>query len=53
MEANQEEWMKLCERAAKEQDPEKLMELIAQINQLLEAKERRLKASRPATEPPK
>ena len=43
MEANQEEWKKLCERAAKEQDPEKLMELIAQINQLLEAKERRLK----------
>lgn len=53
MEANQQEWKQLCERAAKEQDPEKLMELIAQINQLLEAKERRLKGSPPATGPSK
>jgi hypothetical protein len=53
MEANREEWRELCERAAKEQDPEKLMQLIAQINQLLEAKERGLKGSQPATEPPK
>jgi hypothetical protein len=52
MEANREEWMELCERAAKEQDPEKLMQLIAQINQLLEAKERTLKSGSPATEPP-
>lgn len=40
-------------QAAQEQDPEKLMELIAQINQLLETKERRLKGSPPATEPTK
>lgn len=51
MEDNREEWMELCERAAKEQDPEKLMLLIAQINRLLEAKERRLKGSPPAAEP--
>ena len=38
-------WMQLCERAATEQDPDKLMELIKQINDLLEEKERRLKAS--------
>lgn len=38
-------WMQLCERAATEQDPEKLMELIKQINDLLEEKERRLKGS--------
>jgi hypothetical protein len=37
-------WMHLCEQAAVEQDPDKLMDLIKQINQLLEEKERRLKA---------
>ncbi len=52
MEQNREEWMELCERAAQEQDPEKLMLLIAQINRLLEAKERMLKGSSPAAEPP-
>ena len=36
-------WMQLCERAATEQDADKLMELIKQINDLLEEKERRLK----------
>ncbi|MCU1270241.1 MAG: hypothetical protein JWN74_1535 [Acidobacteriaceae bacterium] len=36
-------WMQLCERAASEQDPDKLMELVKEINQLLEEKERRLK----------
>lgn len=38
-------WMHLCEQAAVEQDPGKLMELIKQINQLLEEKERRLKGN--------
>jgi hypothetical protein len=37
-------WMQLCERAATEQDPDKLMELVKEINRLLEEKERRLKA---------
>jgi len=32
----------LCEQAAVEQDPRKLMELVMEINNLLEAKERRL-----------
>jgi hypothetical protein len=36
-------WMQLCERAASEQDPDKLMELVREINRLLEEKERRLK----------
>jgi hypothetical protein len=53
MDENREEWMELCARAAKEQDPEKLMELIAQINQILEAKERSLKSNPPATGPAK
>ncbi len=43
MQEKRERWMHLCEQAANEQDPEKLMALIAEINQLLEAKERRLK----------
>ena len=37
-------WMQLCERAVIEQDPDKLMELIKEINRLLEEKERRLKS---------
>jgi hypothetical protein len=45
MEENREQWTEICAQAAKEQDPEKLMELISQINRLLEAKERRLKAN--------
>lgn len=38
-------WMHLCEQAAVEQDPDKLLDLIRQINQILEEKERRLKAA--------
>jgi hypothetical protein len=37
-----ERWMHLCEQAALEQDPEKLMELVSEINRLLEEKEKRL-----------
>ena len=39
-----EEWMKLCERAANEQDPAMLMELVAEIDRLLEERQNRLKA---------
>ena len=38
-----ERWLELCERATVEQDTQKLMALIAEINQLLEEKEQRLK----------
>jgi hypothetical protein len=38
-----ERWMELCELAAKEQDPAKLMALVAEINRILESKEQRLK----------
>ena len=38
-----EHWMQLCERAASEQDAEKLMDLIEEINRLLEEKELRLR----------
>jgi hypothetical protein len=36
-------WRKLCEQAAVEQDPEKLLELASEINRLLDEKEARLK----------
>jgi len=48
---DREKWMQLCEQAAIEQDPEKLLELVAEINRLLEAKEQRLKAKPPADSP--
>jgi hypothetical protein len=37
-----ERWMTLCEQAAVEQDTQKLMALIQEINRLLEEKEQRL-----------
>jgi hypothetical protein len=38
-----ERWQALCSQAAQEQDPDRLMELIRQINELLDEKEQRLK----------
>ncbi len=38
-----EQWMRLCEQAANEQDPQKLLELVREINRLLEEKEQRLR----------
>lgn len=43
-----ERWQHLCARAADEQDPQKLLELVKEINRLLEEKEQRL-----ATQPVK
>jgi hypothetical protein len=40
---NKERWLELCALAAEEQDSAKLMELVAEINALLDAKEQRLK----------
>lgn len=37
-----EHWRDLCERAAKEKDSERLMELVREINRMLSAKEERL-----------
>jgi hypothetical protein len=39
---NGERWRVLCEQAANEQDPVRLMELVREINRLLEEKEERL-----------
>jgi hypothetical protein len=43
---NKELWEDLCAKAAVEQDPEKLMELVKEINRLLDEKDKRLKAQR-------
>jgi hypothetical protein len=44
-----EHWQELCEQAAVEQDPERLMELIHAINQMLDEKEQRLKREHAST----
>ena len=38
-----ERWMSLCEKAAQEQDSEKLMLLVQEITRLLDEKEQRVK----------
>jgi hypothetical protein len=40
--AKRDRWLELCERAAVEQDPKKLLELVKEINDLLKEKEQRL-----------
>jgi hypothetical protein len=42
MRENGERWKQLCEQAAKEQDPNKLIELTRQINHLLLFKLKRI-----------
>ena len=42
MRENEERWKYLCELAAKEQDPQKLIELTREINKLLLFKQNRL-----------
>ena len=37
-----ERWMELCARIASEQDPDKVLVLAKQLNEMLEEKERRL-----------
>jgi len=45
-----ERWKELCAEAAIEQDPQRLLELVKEINRLLEEKEARLKGSKPEPE---
>ena len=47
----QEEWIQMCEQAAIEQDSEKLMALITEINRMLDENEQRLKSGKPAKAP--
>jgi hypothetical protein len=37
-------WRHLCEQAANEQDPEKLLLLVKEINDILEEREQRLRS---------
>jgi hypothetical protein len=46
MQDDQELWLKLCQQAANEQDTEKFMALIHEINVMLNRKEQRLKQDR-------
>jgi len=48
-EETRELWMRLCEQAVEEQDPEKLMELVTEINRLLEEKEQRIRKAKSST----
>jgi hypothetical protein len=41
-----ERWKELCAQAAVEPDPERLLELVAEIVQLLEGQERRLREAK-------
>jgi hypothetical protein len=45
MQEKSERWKKLCEEAAVEQDPRRLLELTREINDLLLGKQRRLEGS--------
>ena len=38
-----EDWLQLCEQVAIEQNPERMIELIRELNRMLEEKEQRLK----------
>jgi len=45
-----EQWMRLCEMAAAEQDSQKLLAIVKKINRLLEEKEQRLSKLRQPAE---
>ena len=47
-----ERWLALCEQAAKEQDPKRLLELAAEINRLLEEREQLISREREAQSKP-
>lgn len=49
---NREQWLELCAQAAVEQDPDKLLILMKEINRLLEEKEQRLKSQSHPPDPP-
>lgn len=49
---NREQWLELCARAAVEQDPDKLLILVKEINRLLEEKEKHLQSLRHPPDPP-
>ena len=51
MKENRERWMELAKLAADEQNPEKLIDLVREINRLLLEKQERLKEQRRSSKP--
>jgi hypothetical protein len=51
MRENEERWKELCKQASIEQDSKKLHELVRQINELLEAKQKRLDSQAQSEKP--
>jgi hypothetical protein len=51
MKEKEELWKQLCAQATVEQDPQKLLELTRQINELLLGKQRRLEQEHPPKKP--
>ena len=47
-----ERWMQLAEQAAVEQDPEKLQQLVLEIDRLLAEKQNRLRGTKPPEDKP-
>jgi hypothetical protein len=47
-----EKWLQLCEQAAREQDSNKLMELVDEVNRLLLEEEERVKGNRARNDVP-
>ena len=45
-----ERWLEICERVAIEQDPDKFLQLVRELNDLLEEKQNRIRALRKPTE---
>jgi hypothetical protein len=46
-----ERWVELCELASVEQDPDKLLKFVTEINRLLSEKEARRRGNSPSREP--
>jgi hypothetical protein len=51
MQGATERWMKLCAEAANEKDPDRFLELIKEINNLLEAKRLRFSGKKVDSQP--
>lgn len=51
LDKDEKHWRELCDQAAKEQDPAKLIKLMQEINRLLTAEHHRLNAKLPPNNP--
>ena len=51
LDKDEKHWRELCDQAAKEQDPAKLIKLMQEINRLLTAEHHRLETKLPPNNP--